>query len=123
MAFLPLEVTEIHNARSFFFRKGTTQGGKFLLHSLIQVGGGKMPWITVQGTVGDMEHVPEPRGLSSHARHPAPGAEEEPAQACLEELMGATAIYSNVLDGGDLQTSFGNRSNMVVVRCHPCIMG
>lgn len=58
--------------------------------------------ITVEGTVGDMEHVSDPRALSRHARHPAPGSEEETAQAWIQELMGVGVIYSDVIDGSDL---------------------
>ena len=49
--------------------------------------------ITVEGTVGDMEHVSDSRALSRHARHPAPGSEEEAAQAWTEEVMSVSAIY------------------------------
>jgi hypothetical protein len=65
-----------------------------------------------------MEHVPESCALSRYVHHPAPGAEEETAQAWLEEVMSTTVIYSNVLDDGDLQRKFGNRSSMAVVQCH-----
>lgn len=62
--------------------------------------------VTVEGTVGDMEHISDPRALSRHARHPAPGPEEDTAQAWMEDVMNASVIYSNVIDGADLRSIY-----------------